>query len=77
MMCSLFVSTLEERAKRLYSTKGLSPDKIDPSLFAKAKRSTGSDFTERQKEVAFLEAQIYRYVEILAVSSFGTHPHYH
>ena len=61
-------STLEERAKRLYSTKGLTPDKIDPSLFAKAKKSTGSEFTERQKEIAFLEAQVYRYAEILAVS---------
>lgn len=29
--------TLEERAERLFSVKGLSPDEIDPSLFAKSK----------------------------------------
>lgn len=28
--------TLEQRAERLYSVKGLSKDQIDPSLFAKS-----------------------------------------
>lgn len=61
-------STLEERAKRLFSTKGLSPSQIDPSLLAKTKKvQQGSEFTERQKETAFLEAQIYLYAEMLGV----------
>ena len=31
--------TLEERAKRLFATKGKSVDQLDPSLFAKSKAS--------------------------------------
>uniref|UniRef100_UPI00358EDC32 splicing factor 3A subunit 3 n=1 Tax=Myxine glutinosa TaxID=7769 RepID=UPI00358EDC32 len=60
--------TLEERAQRLFSTKGKSLDLLDPSLFtkSKAKSSKGSSRdAERNKEIAFLEAQIYEYVEIL------------
>ncbi|CAD7678041.1 unnamed protein product [Nyctereutes procyonoides] len=42
--------TLEERAQRLFSTKGKSLESLDTSL---------------NKDTAFLEAQIYEYVEIL------------
>ena len=31
--------TLQERAQRLFSTKGKSPDELDSSLFAKAGKS--------------------------------------
>jgi splicing factor 3A subunit 3 len=64
--------TLEERAKRLYGIKGLSHDRIDPSLFAKTKKSTGNEVTEQQKEIAFLEAQVYRYAELLGEQRLST-----
>ncbi|XP_032828775.1 splicing factor 3A subunit 3 [Petromyzon marinus] len=60
--------TLEERAQRLFSTKGKSLESLDPSLFtkSKAKSSKGSKKDmERNKEIALLEAQIYEYAEIL------------
>ncbi|KAH0631052.1 hypothetical protein JD844_005133 [Phrynosoma platyrhinos] len=82
--------TLEERAQRLFSTKGKSLEALDPSLFAKNPKTKGSKRsvvlasrlgsviplqlcclcrdTERNKDLAFLEAQIYEYVEILGVS---------
>jgi splicing factor 3A subunit 3 len=63
---------LEERAKRLYGIKGLSHDRIDPSLFAKTKKSTGNEVTEQQKEIAFLEAQVYRYAELLGEQRLST-----
>uniref|UniRef100_A0A4W3JYJ7 Splicing factor 3a, subunit 3 n=1 Tax=Callorhinchus milii TaxID=7868 RepID=A0A4W3JYJ7_CALMI len=57
--------TLEERAQRLFSTKGKALESLDPSLFAKSKsRGTKKD-SERNKEIAFLEAQVYEYIEIL------------
>ncbi|XP_003383664.1 PREDICTED: splicing factor 3A subunit 3-like [Amphimedon queenslandica] len=58
--------TLEERAKRLFSVKGLSYTEIDPSLFAKSKKSQTGELTEKQKEIAFIEAQVYSYVEMLS-----------
>ncbi|NWU38604.1 SF3A3 factor, partial [Hylia prasina] len=58
--------TLEERAQRLFSTKGKSLEALDPSLFAKNLKTKGSKrATERNKDLAFLEAQIYEYVEVL------------
>ncbi|KTF72507.1 hypothetical protein cypCar_00040838 [Cyprinus carpio] len=58
--------TLEERAQRLFSTKGKSLESLDPSLFAKNPKAKGpKKDSERNKESAFLEAQIYEYVEIL------------
>ncbi|MXQ80474.1 hypothetical protein E5288_WYG006261 [Bos mutus] len=61
--------TLEERAQRLFSTKGKSLESLDTSLFAKNPKTKGTKRdTERNKDIAFLEAQIYEYVEILGVS---------
>ncbi|RWS17101.1 Splicing factor 3A subunit 3-like protein [Dinothrombium tinctorium] len=58
---------LEERAKRLWSTKNKSLDEIDPSLYAKAKTGNmKSKQTEKQKEIAALEAQVYRFSELLS-----------
>ncbi|XP_026682944.1 splicing factor 3A subunit 3 [Diaphorina citri] len=57
------MSTLEERAQRLFSTKGKTA--LDPSLLAKSKPDKGlkSKQQERQKEIAGLEAQIYKLAE--------------
>nr|DBA33629.1 TPA: hypothetical protein GDO54_001281 [Pyxicephalus adspersus] len=59
--------TLEERAQRLFGTKGKSLDSLDPSLFTKNPKAKGiRRDTEKNKDIAFLEAQIYEYVEILS-----------
>jgi len=53
--------TLEERAQRLFSTKGKKD--LDPSLMAKSKKGSKAANTkmlERQKEIAHLEGQVYR-----------------
>uniref|UniRef100_A0A8C9KUD1 Splicing factor 3a subunit 3 n=1 Tax=Serinus canaria TaxID=9135 RepID=A0A8C9KUD1_SERCA len=66
--------TLEERAQRLFSTKGKSLEALDPSLFAKNPKTKGSmRDTERNKDLAFLEAQIYGYVEVLGEQRHLTH----
>lgn len=58
--------TLEERAQRLFMTKGKSLNSLDSSLFAKSKRKgKGSDNLQKQKEIALLEAQTYKLIEIL------------
>merc|ERR1712088_343717 len=64
--------TLEERANRLFGTKGKNLSELDPNLFAKSnnkalKGSTGkSREAEKQKEIASMEAQIYRFSDILS-----------
>ena len=51
--------TLEERAQRLFMTKGKSLDSLDSSLFAKSKRKgKGNDNVQKQKDIALLEAQV-------------------
>ncbi|KAK8788216.1 hypothetical protein V5799_022008 [Amblyomma americanum] len=57
--------TLEERAQRLFNSKGKQISELDPSLFAKSKPGRNKD-TEKQKEIATLEAQLYRFAEILS-----------
>lgn len=56
--------SLEERAERLWKTKGKSMDEIDPSLFAKKKGGIFKDI-EKQKQIALMEVQIYKYIDIL------------
>ena len=56
--------TLIERAQRLYSTKGRDVNKLDPTMFAKNKKN--KDETEKQREVAQMEAYIYHYTELLS-----------
>ena len=65
----LFSSTLEERADRLFQTKGVPLESLDSSLFAKSKSVQSRD-PKKQKEIALLEAQIYRYTELLGVCYF-------
>ena len=61
-----YYRTLEERAKRLFLTKDVPLGALDPSMFAKSKSSAQE--AEAQKEVATLEAMIYKYAELLGVS---------
>lgn len=57
--------TLEERAQRLFSTKG--QRHIDPSLMAKQNKSRQSARdAARNHEIAALEAQLYRYAELVS-----------
>ncbi|KAL8599099.1 Splicing factor 3A subunit 3 [Nucella lapillus] len=60
--------TLEERAQRLFNTKGKKLDELDPNLFAKAKPGKAGKSgreSEKQKDIAMLEAQVYRLAELL------------
>lgn len=63
--------TLEERAQRLFSTKGKRT--IDPTLMAKkdAGRQSARD-AARNREIASLEAQLYRYAELVAEQRSAT-----
>lgn len=59
--------TLEERAKRLFGTKGVSLDSLESSAFAKVRgKGKGVDNVKKQKEIARLEAQVYRLVELVS-----------
>merc|ERR1711962_1137835 len=72
--------TLEDRANRLFATKGKKRSEIDPSMFAKNKGgkgsgggSAGSDKeAAKQREVAMLEAQVYRFSELLSEVRLAT-----
>ena len=50
--------TLEQRAQRLFATKGVTQEKLDPSLFAKSRGKGKGDNAMRQKETAGVEAQV-------------------
>lgn len=68
--------TLEERAQRLFQTKGRNLDELDPSFFTKSKpgkaTSKSSRDSEKQKEVAQLEARVYRLAEMLGEQRAAT-----
>ncbi|KAL3882818.1 hypothetical protein ACJMK2_029124 [Sinanodonta woodiana] len=66
--------TLEERAQRLFSTKGKHLEDLDPALFAKSKpgRAGKSRENEKQKEMASLEAQVYYFSELLSAQRAAT-----
>ena len=57
--------TLEERAQRLFSTKGVPLERLDPALKARTKQ--GKELDEKHEEIALLEAQVYAYIELLGV----------
>lgn len=59
-----YCRSLEERAQRLWKTRGKTLDQIEPSLFAKKKGGIVAN-VEKQKEIAFMEVQIYKYIDIL------------
>ncbi|KAG8269235.1 Splicing factor 3A subunit 3 [Homalodisca vitripennis] len=64
--------TLEERAQRLFSTKGKKA--LDPNMFAKSKpsKSGRSRDNERQRDIASLEAQVYRLSEVVSEQRMAT-----
>lgn len=64
--------TLEERAQRLFSTKG--KKSLDPNLLAKSKpgKSNRERDLERQRDIAFLEAQVYKLAELLGEQRAAT-----
>jgi len=70
--------TLEQRAQRLFSTKGKSLEDLDTTLFAKSKPAKSgklggkSKDGEKQREIAFLEAQVYRLSELLSEQKTAT-----
>ncbi|XP_033635336.1 splicing factor 3A subunit 3-like [Asterias rubens] len=66
--------TLEERAQRLFSTKGVPLDQLDASLFAKSKTGKGGkkDNVGKQKDMAYLEAQVYFFAELLGEQRLAT-----
>ena len=67
--CTYIHSNLKQRADRLYSVKGIPQESIDPSLMSKSKlQSRNKEFEAQQKELALIEAQIYKYAEIFSVS---------
>lgn len=52
----------------LCAFSGVPLDKLDPSVFAKAKTGKGRDNAQKQREMGALEAQIYHLTELLGVS---------
>lgn len=69
--------TLDERANRLFSTKGQALSDLDPALFAKTKGKASSAHRsakelEKQKEIASMEAQVYRFSELLSEQRANT-----
>ncbi|XP_018328525.1 splicing factor 3A subunit 3 [Agrilus planipennis] len=64
--------TLEERAQRLWATKGSTS--LDPSLMAKNKGGRASKEKEllRQRELACLEAQVYKLAELVSQQRAAT-----
>lgn len=63
--------TLEERAQRLFSTKGMKH--LDPSLMAKKVKSKDNAKEQaRQKEVASLESHLYKYAELVSEQRAAT-----
>jgi len=68
--------TLEDRAQRLFSTKGLQLHEIDSSLKvkgqAKGKDQSKNKDSEKHKRIALLEAQVYKLVELLSEQRAST-----
>ena len=69
--------TLQERANRLWSTKGKSLSQIDPSLKTnphpvKNGHQKSSDESVRQKDLAAVEAKIYKLSELLSEQRHDT-----
>eukprot|EP00095_Tigriopus_kingsejongensis_P005292 maker-scaffold758_size101577-snap-gene-0.25 protein:Tk05292 transcript:maker-scaffold758_size101577-snap-gene-0.25-mRNA-1 annotation:"splicing factor 3a subunit 3" len=67
--------TLEERAQRLFATKGKAVQEIDHALFAKnvkKGKTNRSKELAKHKEIAAMEAQVYRFAEILSQQRAAT-----
>jgi len=73
--------TLQERAQRLFNTKGKRMEDIDKSLFTKnpnqqqlsdKEKITSKKELEKRKELANLEANVYHFVELLSEQRAAT-----
>lgn len=67
--------SLEERAIRLFQTKGKRLQDLDPSLFAKTQKGSKNsvkEYTEKHKEIAEFEAKIYSLAEIIGSNRNAT-----
>ena len=67
--------TLEERAIRLFQTKGKRAQDLDPSFFSKPNQTSKKlikEYTDKHKEIAELESQIYRLSEKVTNQRNGT-----
>jgi splicing factor 3A subunit 3 len=66
--------TLKERAQRLFATKGRNLQDLDPSTFAKSKpgKAGKARDNDKHKEIASLEAQLYRLTEIVSEQRAAT-----
>lgn len=63
--------TLEERAQRLFSTKG--KQNFEPTMLAKKGRSKQtSNASARHREIAYLESQVYRLADIVSEQRSAT-----
>jgi splicing factor 3A subunit 3 len=61
--------TLEERANRLFQTKGKRLQDLDSSLFAKSQENSKKgvkELNEKHREIGLIEARLYRLSEILS-----------
>ena len=67
--------TLEERAKRLFSTKGVSMEDLQTAQNKKGRggKSKGVDSAKRQKEIASLESQVIVFIEFIIFSKIGAY----
>ena len=69
--------SLNERANRLFQTKGKCLQDLDASLFAKSsvtnnKQKSIKEYTEKHKEIAELESRVYRMSEIHSAKRSAT-----
>lgn len=62
--------TLEQRAKRLFMTKGVPLGALDPSHFARTK--SAAQEAEGHREIAQMEAMVYKYSELLSEQRAAT-----
>lgn len=63
--------TTQERANRLWVTKGRRLDSIDPTIFSKGVLARGASL-ERHRALALIEAKIYRLAEMLSERRHAT-----
>merc|ERR1719341_1508922 len=58
--------TLQQRAERLYMTKGRDVSELPAALFTKTKAKGGPAVNTKQREIAGMELQVYRLAELVA-----------
>lgn len=64
--------TLQERAHRLWSTRGLDESDLPAEVLAGSKSQDGKEKEERKRETAMTEARVYRMSEMLSAERQAT-----